>query len=61
MIRELVALALLVGVVMAIGALSEAEHRPQYPLVQAATPSCPKTVNPCDRVNCHRPETRKIA
>lgn len=31
------------------------------PLVNAAAPACPKLANPCDRVNCNRPNTRIIA
>lgn len=44
-------------------ALLKVEHEPAnggLPLVKAAS-ACPRLANPCDRVNCNRTETRRIA
>lgn len=46
---------------LAIFCLSNSEHAEQFPLVQAAAPSCLRPVNPCDTINCRKVDTKRIA
>lgn len=59
------ALAFLAIVAIGLAVIILREHREQFaveaPITQTAAPSCPRLSNPCDRVNCNKPNTRIIA
>lgn len=53
---------LLGGIFGCMAHLNDTSTNGGLPMVwPAAAPTCPKLANPCDRVNCNRPNTRSIA
>jgi len=62
--REFVAFLIFCAILVFIAVVVAKEHQAPLamPLVKASAPSfCPRLGNPCDRVNCNKPNTKRIA
>jgi hypothetical protein len=63
MTGKIVAVIFLIAFVAALIVIIVQEHQPQplLPMVQVSAPSCPRLSNPCDRIDCSKPNTKVIA
>jgi hypothetical protein len=62
-VRTTIAFLILASVIVLLIIYWAREQEATYalPLVKASVPSCPRLGNPCDRVNCNKPDTKRIA